>query len=100
MAAQEARHALIEIKTQEDPTAPAQHHHEGHQGTFGFTDGEFPEMAPLCRHPDYAESFPNVQLEHDVGAVLIGIALLLPNRLSREESEDEPSGRTIVGLVT
>jgi hypothetical protein len=54
----------------------------------------------LCRHPDYAESFPNVQLEHDVGAVLIGIALLLPNRLSREESQDEPSGRKVVGLVT
>jgi len=38
MAAQEALHALVEIKPQEDPAAPAQDYHEGHQGTGGSTD--------------------------------------------------------------
>ena len=47
MAAQEVVHALIEIKAQEDLSAEAQHHDEGHQWAFRTTDLGVAEVAPV-----------------------------------------------------
>ena len=47
MPTQKIGHACIEEETQEDPAREAQHHHKGHQSTFGFADGDLPEMSPV-----------------------------------------------------
>ena len=47
MAAQEALHALIEIKTQEDLAAPAEHHHKCHQRSLCTADLNVMEVTPV-----------------------------------------------------
>ena len=47
VSAQEIGHPRVEKEAQEDRPREAQHHHEGHQGTFGLADGYLPEMSPV-----------------------------------------------------
>ncbi len=47
VAAQEIGHLRIEEEAQEDRPREAQHHDECHQGPFGLTDGELPEVSPV-----------------------------------------------------
>ena len=47
MAAQETLHALVEIEAQEDPAAPAEHHHEGHQRSPGTADLNVTKVTPV-----------------------------------------------------
>jgi hypothetical protein len=47
MATQETLHAGIEIKTQEDLTAPAEHHHERHQRSFGAANSKLTKASPV-----------------------------------------------------
>jgi len=58
-----------------------------------------PGIVPTMPTPGLCRVTPHSLVELDVGAILLGIAFLLPNHRSREESLDERSCRKIVGLV-
>ena len=47
VAADEVVELLVQVKTQEDPPAPAQHQDEGHQRPFGPADADLAEVAPV-----------------------------------------------------
>jgi hypothetical protein len=55
MPSNEIVSARMQVESQEDPSAPAQHHDEGHQWSFGTTYLQVIKMSPLCQVSNYAE---------------------------------------------